>query len=123
MREPDLRINKYAKKITGPHLGKFFKKYSKEMIKNYSAWVEEIYPIEEMVKSYLNAKGVSIIYNFFYHAFAREVFSLKKRFGGVYLLQRAEDVLEKWVRAGLDREILNTLKENILGLQTPSVEK
>jgi len=123
MRDPYLRINKYAKKITGPHLGKFFKKYSQEMIKNYSAWVEEIYPIEEMVKNYLNEKGVPITHNFFYLAFAREIFSLKKRFGGIYLLQRAQVVLEKWIKAGLNPEILNTLKENILSLQTPPINK
>jgi len=119
MRNADIRINNYLKKMAGPHLGNTFQRYRSYMVQNYADWTNQIVEIENTVKSILDANGVKIAIYPMYLAYAREIFSLKKRFGGLTLLQRADLVKEKWADAGLDAEILETIKREILGLNPP----
>jgi hypothetical protein len=114
MRNADIRINKYLKKLSGNHLGPIFKNQLTRMAQGYSEWATEIVEYENMVKSILDANGVIISTYPMYLCFARELVSLKKRFSGKVLFDRADLIVAKWSNAGLDPDILNAIRNEIL---------
>ena len=106
----------------GPHLGAVFQNYLSQMIQNYADWAERIVEIENATKAILDSNGVFMAVYPMYLCFAREIFKLKNKFGGVVLLQRAELTKAKWADYGLDPDILEIIKREILGLGTPPTQ-
>jgi hypothetical protein len=113
MRNADIRINKYFKKMSGGHLGHIFKNQLTQMAQNYADWTNEVVEIENMVKSILDNQGVIISLYPMYLCFARELLSLKKRFSSNVLFDRADLIVAKWSNAGLDPTILETIRREI----------
>ena len=122
MKDAQIRINKYQKKMSGPHLGAVFQNQLSQMVQHYADWTEKIVEIENMTKAILDSRGVFMAVYPMYLCFAREIFKLKNKFGGVVLLQRAELAKEKWTDAGLDPDILEVIKREILGLTPPPTQ-
>jgi hypothetical protein len=114
MRNADIRINKYLRKMNGSHLGPIFKNQLTRMAQNYAEWANEVVEYENLVKSILDAQGVLISTYPMYLCFTRELLSLKKRFSGNVLIDRADLIVAKWSSAGLDPTILDTIRREIL---------
>ena len=119
MKDAQLRINKYEKKLSGPHLGAVFKNYLPYMVQNYAEWANLVCEVENAIKSILDTRGVFVAVYPMYLSFGREILRLKRQFGGVTLLQRAELAKAKWSDYGLDPDILEIIKNEILGLTSP----
>lgn len=78
--------------------------------------------VEKAVSAILGEAGVNTIMNGAYHGFAKQVASLKERFQGGQLLNACDIVLNSWAGRGLDRDILERIRNSVFALGAPPPE-
>ncbi|MEO0075106.1 MAG: hypothetical protein ABIK31_03230, partial [candidate division WOR-3 bacterium] len=72
------------------------------------------------VKLILAEAGIATILNPSYLNFGREVFKLAAKFSGGQLINAVDVVLNKWVARGLDRDILERIRNTVFALVGPT---
>lgn len=77
--------------------------------------------VEEKVKITLAEAGVPTLHNPFYHGFAKQVRSLMLRgISGGQLINEVDVLLNVWVARGLDRDILERVRNTVFALPGPT---
>jgi hypothetical protein len=84
----------------------------------------EIFPnqekVENEVKLILAEAATSTILNPSYINFGREVYKTALRFSGGQLIATVDIILNKWVGRGLDRDILERIRNTVFALAAPA---
>lgn len=75
--------------------------------------------VEDAVKSILAEAGTPVIYNGFYHGFGKQVWSAMGKFAGAQLLNEVDVLLNSWVAKGMDRDILERIRNTVFAIGAP----
>ena len=115
------RLEKWDAKFSGDVLSERLKNYKSKMLEQLSA----IFPVQETleneVKLILSEAGLQSYLNPSYLNFAREVYKLARRFSGRQLISTVDVILNKWAARGLERDILERIRNTVFALTAPQV--
>ncbi len=92
------------------------------MRRHYEAEQAALWEVETRVRQVLHSADLPSILYPFYLDFGREVFARKRRLAGSSLVREVRVLLEKWVLRGLDRELLNRVRDGALSVPGPGEE-
>ncbi len=113
------RIEKWQVKTEPERVCELLRALWSGMVKNTELMQELLVEIEVRVRQVLNEAGVVTILYPFYLNFGREVFARRLRFAGQSLRIEVDVLLEKWVRRGLDRQVLTRIRDGVFTLTEP----
>ena len=74
---------------------------------------------ETKARQVLNSANVVGMMYLFYLNFAREIYARRQRFAGPSLSREIGVLLEKWVLRGLDRSVLERIRDEALSVAPP----
>ncbi|MEO0073168.1 MAG: hypothetical protein ABIK43_00710 [candidate division WOR-3 bacterium] len=80
----------------------------------------EMYQAELKARQTLNDSNVPTVLYAMYLNYARELFSLSRRFAGSSLIREANVLLEKWVGRSLNREVLERIRDEVFNIGNPA---
>ncbi len=89
------------------------------MIRHYQWEQAALWEVETKVRQVLNSADLPSILYPFYLDFGREVYARKRRLSGSSLVREVRVLLEKWVLRGLDREVLNRVRDEAMSVKGP----
>lgn len=74
---------------------------------------------EIAVKEVLNSVGVSVLQMADYFGFGREVWSISQKDSGEMLAVNTAGLVNKWVTRGLNRTVLEKIRKDAFGIESP----
>jgi len=85
------------------------------MMAAYAAYVDEIVPVEEAVRTVLGQEkvvGIGVLYL----DFARQLWKCKKKYTRAALVIGAQSIKERWRARGLDDRVLKRIASAVFGI-------
>ncbi len=80
----------------------------------------ELCTIEDLVKGILSGEAVNSIFYPWYHAFARQVWKLQRRFGGgTALINEVALAVYVWKTRGLTEAVLDKIRDEVFNIPAP----
>jgi len=111
------RIARYSKKLDAERIGKKYDATKAIAVRKMQLAMPQQILIEVMTKQVCN--GVSTVLLPYYIIFGKEVEMLKGKHASTSLIQEMEILQRKWVTRGLDFELLNKIKSNLVEMYVP----
>lgn len=115
-----VRIEKWINNTKGDYIPKKTEGLLPSMTAQMINWTSKIVGVEQKTKVILSEAGASTILNPFYLSFAREVMTAKATFKGAQLLEKVDEILNKWTARSLDTDILERIRNSIFTLAAPT---
>lgn len=106
VRGSEKRKRKYMAKVDGETLAKQTKALKPLMVEGETEYFNEIAKLEAKVKGLVETEGVSTLHVRDYLNYAREIFSVSKRFEAATRNVEAQLILNKWQNRGLNGSLL-----------------
>ncbi|MEO0132083.1 MAG: hypothetical protein ABIK73_04010 [candidate division WOR-3 bacterium] len=113
------RLEKWDAKYAGDVLPERLKEYKAKMREQLSMIFPEQETLENEVKLILAEAGIHTYLNPAYLGFAREIYRLARRFSGRQLVIATDIVLNKWASRGLERDLLERIRNSVFALTAP----
>ncbi|MCX8014665.1 MAG: hypothetical protein N2748_01470 [candidate division WOR-3 bacterium] len=120
VRPASRRLDKWDAMFSGDVLSQKLAGYKDKMREQLATIFPKQETLENEVKLILAEAGTSTILNPSYLNFGREVFKLAEKFSGGQLINAVDVVLNKWVARGLDRDILERIRNTVFALVGPT---
>lgn len=120
VRPASLRIAKWTAKMAGEALSVVTGKQLASMTDQITSEFPNLEKLENEVKLILDDAAVSTIQNPSYLNFGRQVYRAVKKFGGGQLIATVDIILNRWVGEGLDRDILERVRNTVFALAAPA---
>lgn len=102
------RAEKWAIKLSGDNRKRLYDVQKKRMVELESKATSDLVEIEKEIKE--TANGVSTILLPYYIIFGKEIYSKMQKHSSESLLNEVEILQEKWIKRGLDWQILDSIK-------------
>jgi hypothetical protein len=119
VRPANRRLDKWDNFLSGDVLSEAVGKYKDKMHEQLSNIFPNQEKLENEVKLILAEAATSTILNPAYLNFGREVYKTALRFSGGQLIATVDIILNKWVGRGLDRDILERIRNTVFALAAP----
>lgn len=113
------RFAKWENNTKGDQIPKKTEGLLPSMKAQFKYWTGRATLVEAMSKLLLGENAGSSIWNPFYISFAKKVDSLRHKFDGGQLIGAVDAELNKWVARGLDRDILERIRNSVFTLSGP----
>ena len=114
------RMEKYIQKLTPDRIKQLFEVRRESMIAAQRVRMAELAQVEDRVKGVLAGEAVKTVTYIWYHDFARETYSLSKRFGGGKGLEDEVDILiAKWKARGAIESVLKKVRDEVFSIAPP----
>lgn len=120
VRPADRRIAKWIAKLSGEALSVVTGKQMSSMTEQIEAVFPDLEKLENEVKLILAEAALPTIENPSYLNFGRQVFRACRRFSGGQLMANVDVHLNRWVGEGLDRDILERVRNTVFALAAPA---
>lgn len=120
VRPANRRIDKWDAFLSGDVLSEAVGKYKPKMHEQIATIFPQLETVENEVKLILAEAATPTILNPAYINFGREVWKNAIRFSGGQLLNTVDVLLNKWVGRGLDRDILEKIRNTVFALAAPA---
>ncbi|MBS4015372.1 MAG: hypothetical protein KGZ86_02930 [Candidatus Latescibacteria bacterium] len=114
------RLDKWDAMFSGDVLSTKLSGYKDKMREQLSTIFPQLETVENEVKLILAEAGTPTILNSFYINFGREAWKNANKFTGAQLLNTIDVLLNKWVARGLDRDILERIRNTVFALAAPT---
>jgi len=102
------RAEKYAAKLNGEIIKQRYDATKALSVEQETAAIQEQIKIDAQIK--IIAENAPVILQHFYMAFAKEICKKRKIFQAQTLLNEIEILQQKWIKRGLDWNILDNIK-------------
>lgn len=116
----DKRIAKWIAKMQGDAVSVVTARQIEKMSEYIQTAFVDIEKLENETKAILDEAAVPTIQNPTYLNFAREVGRSCRKFGGGQLIGNVDVILNKYVGMGLDRDILERIRDTVFALGAPA---
>jgi hypothetical protein len=113
------RIAKWNANLDGDSLSVKVGRYKEHMLSLVTQRFGELVNMEDSVKAILDEEGVSTTQYPFYLGFGRQVYRLKRKFGGGSLINATNIWLQRWVADGYTQAILERIRDTVFALGAP----
>lgn len=113
------RLERWLVKTDPDTVNALIHKLREGMVRRQQEQQVEMYQAELKARQTLNDCNVPTALYAMYLNYARELFSLRKRFAGSSLLREANVLLEKWVARSLDRDVLKRIRDESFSIGNP----
>lgn len=120
VRPANRRLDKWDNNYSGDVLSARMTTYKEKMREQLSSIFPAQEELENEVKLILAEAGTPTMLNVGYLGFGRQCYKLCLKFSGAQLLNAVDIVLNKWVAAGLDRDILERIRNTVFVLTAPT---
>jgi hypothetical protein len=111
---------KYAAKLIPQNVMEDLTTQKGSMRRGFFAAARELVVVECRTRAVLSGEAVVTIDYPLYHAYAREIWKLKTRFGGgSALTEEVALLLAKWKANGLGEQVLNKVRDEVFGIPAP----
>lgn len=116
-----VRLEKYINNTQGNYIPKKTEELLPSMIRQMGYWIAETVNIESKTKQILSEGETQPFLNPWYLSFARKIMSLMHTHRGMQLQKETDTILNKWVAHGLNRDMLERIRNSIFTLSAPSL--
>ena len=114
------RLQNYQNKLTPDRVKQSLDMKIEQMRQRQRITAEELVEMEEHVQSVLAGEDVSVIQYAYFHAFARQIYRLKKKYlGGNALIREVELLIYIWTQRELDEKVLKKVRDEVFAVQEP----
>ena len=120
VRPANLRISKWIAKMQGEALSVVTGRQKESMTEQIQQEFPRLETLENEIKVILGEAGLATILNPSYLNFGRQVYKSCRKFSGGQLLYNADVLLNRWVGEGLDRDILERVRNTVFELTAPT---
>ncbi|MEO0110656.1 MAG: hypothetical protein ABIL00_07770 [candidate division WOR-3 bacterium] len=119
MRDALRRVEKYQSKLDPEIIGRDLAQLKEKMVSQIGAYFIEIFEIETKAKAILSEYDIPVSLIPSYLCYARELYSLSKRYAGFPLFREIRIREGKWRGRELDLNILKRIRVDIFGITLP----
>ncbi|MEO0117448.1 MAG: hypothetical protein ABIK97_07985 [candidate division WOR-3 bacterium] len=119
MRDALRRIEKYISKLEPEIIRRDFAQLKEKMLQQITTYFIEIFEVETKAKAILSEYDLPVSLIPFYLCYARELYSLSKRYAGFPLFREIRIREGKWRSRTLQPEILRRIRFDIFGITLP----
>ncbi|MEN9979335.1 MAG: hypothetical protein ABIK38_03205 [candidate division WOR-3 bacterium] len=115
------RLAKWTVKTSPERIRAILEELRNTMTANMQAVLPELIALETRTRQVLNENGVATIDNPAYLAFARELWSLRRReIAGDALTRETAILMQKWTSRGLQLPVLEQIRSQVLTISAPT---
>jgi len=120
VRPASRRLDKWTNNFSGDVLSARMGTYKDKMREQLSSIFPQQETLENEVKLILAEAGTSTLLNPGYINFGRQCYKLALKFSGSQLLNAVDIVFIKWAAFGLDRDVLERIRNTVFVLAAPT---
>ena len=113
------RISKYRRKLDVEHIAKQYTLAKDEMVALNAQAQTELKAVEDMARAAMSEKGVATVDYPKYLNFVRQVWKIRKNFGGKTLDNEVDILLYKWWKRGCDKPTLEKIRDDVFSVEAP----
>jgi hypothetical protein len=115
------RLAKWTERYAGKSIPACVTEQMKtSLVETMTKVFEEQVAVEEAVKLILAEAGFATMFNGFYHAFGKQVWTAMQKFSGTQLLAEVDAMVSNWHAKGLDTDTLERIRNSVFALAAPA---